>query len=173
MLSRARQIALIATACAAFWLHAPAAGPPGPDLTRPAARADAGETPAVPAPQGMTEIRALFEDYARFHAEKKLDAWQNLFLAEANCISTAADGSVTIRHADVMARAIEEEARSIKTQKISFEDTRIEVHGNAALFAANWTLLHDGKVARRGRAFFSLVKKDGAWRIAALVWHRD
>lgn len=160
MLSRAREIALIATAAAAFWLHAPAAG------------IDAGATPPVP-PQGMTEIRALFEDYARFHAEKKLEAWQNLFLAEANCISTAADGGVTIRHPDVMARAIEEEVRSVKTQKITFDDTRIEVHGNAALFVANWTLTHDGKVARRGRAFFSLVKKDGAWRIASLVWHRD
>lgn len=153
---RARQIALIATAAAAFWLHA----------------ATAGSAP-LPVPQGMTEIRALFDDYVRLHAEKKLDAWQNLFLPEANCISSAADGSVTIRHPDAMARSIEEEARSIKTQKISFDDARIEVYSNAALFVANWTLTHDGKVVRRGRAFFSLVKKDGAWRIASLVWHRD
>jgi hypothetical protein len=147
--------ALLATAAAALWLHA------------------ALWTPAAPAPQAMTEIRAFFELYLKLHAEKKMTEWSELFLPEANCVSTNPDSAVRVLPAAELAKAIVEEAAQLDSQRETFEDTRIEVYGLTAMYSTTWRLFHNNKEVRKGRAFFSLVKKDGAWRIAALVWHRD
>jgi hypothetical protein len=131
--------------------------------------------PQAPSQTGaMTEIRALFAEFLKLHAAKKMDEWRDrMFLAEAVCFRTAADGQVAVFPVAELARTIAEEAKSIDEQHETFEDVRIEVHGNAAHYATSWTLFHNGKVARKGRAFFSLVKKEGAWKIASLVWYRE
>jgi hypothetical protein len=121
----------------------------------------------------MSEIRALFVDYLKVHAANDMEKFRQFFLPEANCVGTSPDGAVRVQTAAQLAARIAEEAKGLKTQHETFEDTRIEVYGNTALYATNWTLFHDGKPVRKGRAFFSLVRKGGAWRIAALVWHRD
>lgn len=151
--------ALIATALAVCWFHLWAAG---------------AEKAARPtAPQAMSEIRSFFAEYLRLHAAREMDKWRELFLPEAVCVSASPDGTVRSYPASELARSIAEEARRLRSQHETFEDTRMEVYGHTALYATNWTLYHDGKPVRKGRAFFSLVKKDGAWRIAALVWQRD
>jgi len=161
--------ALLATAVALLWFH-PLGLPP------PAAAMPPGE-PSTQAPAqigAMTEIRALFAEYLKLHATKKMDEWRDkMFLPEALCVRTAADGKVTVYPVADLARTIAKEAKTLKEQRETFEEVRIEVYGHAAHYATTWTLFHNGKVARKGRAFFSLVKKDGAWRIAALVWYRD
>lgn len=151
--------ALLATLLAAFWLHA--------TLWTTAA------APAAASPQAMTEIRAFFDLYLRLHAEKKMTEWSELFLPEANCISAAPDGSVRVYEAAELAKSIAEDAAKLDSQRETFEDTRIEIHGLTAMYSTTWRLFHNNKEVRKGRAFFSLVKKDGAWKIAALVWHRD
>jgi ketosteroid isomerase-like protein len=134
----------------------------------------AGDAANVPAPpQAMSEIRALFADYLKAHAANDMEKFKEFFLPEANCVSTAPDGAVRVQTIAQLAGRIAEEAKSIKSQHETFNDTRIEVYGNTALYVTNWTLFHDGKPVRHGRAFFSLVRKEGAWRVAALVWHRD
>jgi hypothetical protein len=122
----------------------------------------------------MTEIRALFAEFLKLHAAKKMDEWRDkMFLSEAVCFRTSPDGQVAVFPVAELARTIAEEAKSLDEQHETFEDVRIEVHGNAAQYATSWTLFHNGKVARKGRAFFSLVKKEGAWKIASLVWYRE
>ena len=122
----------------------------------------------------MTEIRALFAEFLKLHAAKKMDEWRDkMFLPEAICVRTSPDGQVAVYPVAELARTIAEEAKSLDEQHEVFENDRIEVHGFAAHYATTWTLFHNGKVARKGRAFFSLVKKEGAWRIASLVWYRD
>ena len=121
----------------------------------------------------MTEIRALFAEFLKLHAAKKMDEWRDkMFLSEAVCFRTSPVGQVTVFPIAELARTIAEEAKSLDEQHEVFEDVRIEVYGNAAHYATTWTLFHNGKVARKGRAFFSLVKKDGAWKIApaGLSW---
>ncbi len=122
----------------------------------------------------MTEIRALFADYLKLHAAKKMDEWRDkMFLPEALCVRAAADGQVSIFPIAELARTIADEAKALDEQHEIFEDVRIEVYGHAAHYAATWTLFHNNKAIRKGRAFFSLVKKDGAWKIASLVWYRE
>ncbi|MBI3485272.1 MAG: nuclear transport factor 2 family protein [Acidobacteria bacterium] len=122
----------------------------------------------------MTEIRALFTEFLKLHAAKKMDEWRDkMFLSEAICVRTSPDGEVAVFPVAELARTIAEEAKSLDEQHEVFEDVRIEVYGNAALYATTWTLFHNGKVARKGRAFFSLVKKEGSWKIASLVWYRE
>jgi hypothetical protein len=72
-----------------------------------------------------------------------------------------------------LAKAIAEEAAQLDSQRETFEDTRIEVYGLTAMYSTTWRLFHNNNEVRKGHAFFSLVRKDGAWKIAALVWHRD
>lgn len=121
----------------------------------------------------MSEIRALFAEYLKLHAAKEMDKWKELFLPEANCVNTLPDGTVNIYTVAQLAQRIADEAKTVNVQQLTFEDTHIEVHGNAAHYSASWILRHDGKIVRQGRSFFSLVKKEGTWRIAAFVWHRD
>jgi hypothetical protein len=131
--------------------------------------------PQAPSQTGaMTEIRALFAEFLKLHAAKKMDEWRDkMFLSEAVCFRTTPDGEVAVFPVAELARTIAEEAKSLDEQHETFEDVRIEVHGNAAHYATSWTLFHNGKIARKGRAFFSLVKKEGAWKIASLVWYRE
>lgn len=161
------RLALLATLLAAVAFHLPALAAPGgrEDAARPFA--------ASPAPQAMSEIRTLFAEYLKLHAAKDMDKWKDLFLPEATAVSSNPEGTVHVYHVAELARSIAEDAKKLQSQHEIFEDTRIEVYGNTALYATNWTLFHDGKAVRKGRAFFSLVKKDGAWRIASLVWHSD
>ena len=129
----------------------------------------------APAQTGaITEIRALFAEYIRLHAAKEMDEWRDkLFLPEAICVQTLSDGKVRVFQIAELAQLIAEEAKSLDEQREAFEDVRIEVYGNAAHYAATWRLFHNGKEAGKGRAFFSLVKKEGAWKIASLVWYRE
>jgi hypothetical protein len=132
-------------------------------------------TAPVPAqPGAMTEIRALFAEYVKLHATKKMDEWRDkMFLPEAICVQTLNDGRVRVFGIADLAQTIADEAKALDEQHETFEDVRIEVYGNAAHYATSWRLFQNGKEARKGRAFFSLVKKEGAWKIAALVWYRE
>ncbi len=122
----------------------------------------------------MTEIRALFAEFLKLHAAKKMDEWRDkMFLPEAVCFRTSPDGQVAVFPIADLARTIAEEAKTLDEQHEVFENERIEVYGHAAHYAVTWTLFHNGKVARKGRAFFSLVKKEAAWKIASLVWYRE
>jgi putative lumazine-binding protein len=122
----------------------------------------------------MTEIRVLFAEYIKLHAAKKIDEWRDrMFLPEAICVQTLNDGKVNVFPIADLAKQIAEEAKALDEQHEVFEDVRIEVYGNAALYATGWRLFQNGKEASKGRAFFSLVKKEGSWRIASLVWYRE
>jgi hypothetical protein len=72
-----------------------------------------------------------------------------------------------------LAKAMAAEAAQRESQRETLADARSEVRGNAALCSSTWRLYHNATESRKGRAFFSPVKKDGGWRIAALVRHRD
>jgi hypothetical protein len=193
--------ALLATALALIWFHPPMLSEGGRSFLSRATSRDSSDINksarsaylsaegvsssqrealpfvALQAPSqtgAMTEIRALFAEFLKLHAAKKMDEWRDrMFLSEAVCFRATPDGQVAIFPVAELARTIAEEAKSLDEQHETFEDVRIEVHGNAAHYATSWTLFHNGKVARKGRAFFSLVKKEGAWKIASLVWYRE
>ena len=150
------QRALLATALLLIWFHPPSHS-------------------QAPAQTGaMTEIRVLFADYIKLHATKKIDEWRDrMFLPEAICVQTLSDGKVNVYQIAELARQVAEDAKSLDEQHEVFEDVRIEVYGNAAQYATGWRLFQNGKEVAKGRAFFSLVKKEGAWRIASLVWYRE
>jgi len=138
-----------------------AAAPPGSSLVSPSADAT------------QAEIEALFTTYLRLHAAKDMKAWQGLFLPEAIAVRTGSDGVVNIYPIAELARSIAETARTLDSQHETFEDTRIETYGDTAVYSTRWKLFHNQQFVRQGRAFFSLIKKDGRWRIASLVWYRD
>ncbi len=119
------------------------------------------------------EIEELFALYLRLHAAKDMEAWRGLFLPEAIAVRTGSDGVVNLYPIAELARSIAETARTLDSQHETFEDTRIEVYGDTALYSTRWKLFHNQQFIRQGRAFFSLIKKDGRWWIASLVWYRD
>ena len=78
----------------------------------------------------MTEIRALFADYIKLHAAKKIDEWRDrLFLPEAIAVQTLSDGKVNVFQIADLARQVAEDAKSFDEQHEVFEDVRIEVYG--------------------------------------------
>ncbi len=124
-------------------------------------------------PRAATEqIRSLFDEYLRLHAAKDMDGWLKTFLPEAVCVRTGDDGKVIVYRAAELAASIAEEAKKLESQHESFEDVRIEADGDAAVYSTLWRLFHNGKEMRRGRAYFTLARKDGHWKIASLVWYR-
>lgn len=177
--------ALLATLLALIWFHSASLFVVPSEARNPSPAAPASTSPfftssfhpdkQAPSQTGaMTEIRALFAEFLRLHAAKKMDEWRDkMFLPEAVCFRTSADGQVAVFPVAELARTITEEAKSLDEQHEVFESERIEIYGNAAHYATTWTLFHNGKVVRKGRAFFSLVKKEGAWKIASLVWYRE
>ena len=123
--------------------------------------------------KAVAEIRAFFDEYLRLHAAKDMPAWQALFLPEAVCVRTADDGKVIIYRPADLAQSIAEEAAKLESQHETLEDVRIEVEGDAGAYSTLWKLYQNGEWVRQGRAWYSLVRKDGKWRIAALVWYRQ
>ena len=68
---------------------------------------------------------------------------------------------------------IAEEAVKLDSQHETFEDIAIDVEGDAASYAGTWRLFHNGKELRVGRAWYTIVRRDGKWLIASLVWYRE
>lgn len=118
-------------------------------------------------------IRDLFAEYLRLHAAKEMDAWQRLFLPEAICARTGSDGIARVYPIAELASGIAEDAKRLASQHETFEDVRIEVHRDAAVYSTRYSLFHDGRKIQQGRAFFSLILREGRWSIASLVWYRD
>ena len=129
--------------------------------------------PSSFAASSQVEIEELFAVYLRLHAAKDMEAWRGLFLPEAIAVRTGSDGVVNIYPIAELARSIAETARTLDSQHETFEDTRIEIYGDTAVYSTRWKLFHNQQFLRQGRAFFSLIKKDGRWWIASLVWYRD
>ena len=138
-----------------------AAAPPGSSLVWPSGDAT------------QAEVEALFTTYLRLHAAKDMKAWQELFLPEAIAVRTGSDGVVNIYPIAELARSIAETARTLDSQHETFEDTRIETYGDTAVYSTRWKLFHNRQFVRQGRAFFSLIRQEGRWRIVSLVWYRD
>ena len=147
----------------------------GAGLPRPSAqstRAHQSPTASATGPTAsLAEIRAFFGEYLRLHEQKDMAAWPKLFLDGATIVRTGSDARV-IRYtpADLAAR-IATEAAKLDSQHETFEDIRIEADGAAAMYSTHWKLFHNGALVSEGRAWFSLVRDAGQWRIASLVWY--
>jgi ketosteroid isomerase-like protein len=122
--------------------------------------------------KSQAEIRAFFDEYLRLHAAPDMDAWVKLFLPEAIAVRTADDGKVIVYRAAELAASIAEEAKKLDSQHETFEDVRMDIEGDAAVYSALWRLYHNGREIRHGRAWFLLARKDQQWRISALTWYR-
>ena len=122
--------------------------------------------------ESVAQIRAFLDDYLRLHAAKDMDAWVKAFLPEAVIVRTADDGKVITYKPGELASSIADEAKKLDSQHETFEDITIDVEGDAASYAGTWRLFHNGKEMRQGRAWFTLVRRDGHWLIASLAWYR-
>ena len=129
--------------------------------------------PAVAA-DAQAEIRVLFAEYLRLHAAKEMLAWKDLFLPEALCVRTGADGRVEVyTNIREFAAGIAETAKTLQSQHETFEEVKIAVDGDAGTYATLYSLYHNGKKLQQGRAYFSLLRREGKWLIAALVWYKQ
>lgn len=162
-------LAVIATCLALAAFH-PAPAAPTQSATPARARQAATASATGPA-ASHAEIRAFFDEYLRLHEQKDMAAWPKLFLDGATIVRTGSDTRV-LRYspADLAAR-IAAEAAKLDSQHETFEDIRIEADGHAAMYSTHWKLFHNGALVREGRAWFSLVRDAGRWRIASLVWY--
>ena len=122
--------------------------------------------------KAVAEIRAFMDEYLRLHAAKDMANWVKTFLPEATIVRTADDGKVIAYKPAELAKSIADEAAKLESQHETFEDIVIDVEGDAASYAGTWRLFHNGKELRDGRAFYTMVKRDGKWLIASLVWYR-
>lgn len=154
----------------------PASSRPGLNVashqqSNPAWKVDPPKSPKGPA-KSVAEIRAFMEDYLRLHAAKDMPNWVKTFLPEATIVRTADDGKVIAYKPAELAKSIGDEAQKLESQHETFEDVAIDVEGAAASFGGTWRLFHNGKELRQGRAWYTLVRRDGKWLIASLVWYR-
>ncbi len=134
---------------------------------------EGGGDSGAPADAAQAQIETLFADYLRLHAAKDMDGWQALFLPEAIAVEVEREGAPAVYPIAELARSIAEYGRTIGSQHETLEQVGIDTHGGAGAYAARYTLFIDGQNVQSGRAFFSLVRRDGLWRIAALVWQVD
>ncbi len=139
--------------------------------SKPAWKQDAPKSTKGPA-KSVAEIRAFMDDYLRLHAAKDMANWVKFFLPEASIVRTADDGKVITYKPAELAKSIADEAVKLDSQHETFEDIAIDVEGDAASYAGTWRLFHNGKELRDGRAWYTLVRRDGKWLIASLVWYR-
>ncbi len=120
------------------------------------------------------EVRALFAEYLRLHAAKDMSAWAGLFLPEAICVRTGNDRRVeTYTNIKEFAAGIAESAKALKEQHETFDQINVDVNGDAGSYATTYSLFHDGKKIQQGRVYFNVVRKDGRWRIASMVWYKQ
>ncbi|GEM_PF-6533272 len=161
---------VLLAACATCFLAA-AFQQPAHTQARPAWKQDSPRMTKGPR-ESVEQIRSFMDEYLRLHAAKGMDGWVKLFLPGASIVRTADDGKVISYKADELAASITEEAKKLESQHETFEDISIDVEGDAASYAATWRLFHNGKEIRRGRAWYTLVRRDGQWGIAALAWYR-
>lgn len=138
---------------------------------KPAWKQEAPKAVKGPA-KSVAEIRAFMDEYLRLHAAKDMGAWVKTFLPEATIVRTADDGKVLLYKPADLAKSIAEEAAKLESQHETFEDISIDVEGDAASYAGTWRLFHNGKELRDGRAWYTMVRRDGKWLIASLVWYR-
>ena len=136
-------------------------------------RGGGGGDSGPPADAAQAQIETLFADYLRLHAAKDMTGWQALFLPEAIAVEVERDEAPAVYPIADLARSIAEYGRTIGSQHETLEQVSIDTHGGAGACAARYTLYIDGENVQSGRAFFSLVRRDGLWRIAALVWQVD
>ncbi len=124
------------------------------------------------AAKAVAEIRAFMDEYLRLHAAKDMANWVKTFLPEAAIVRTADDGKVITYKPAELAKSIADEATKLESQHETFEDIAIDVEGDAASYAGTWRLFHNGKELRDGRAWYTMVRREGKWQIASLVWYR-
>ncbi len=125
------------------------------------------------AKKAVREICALFDAYQREHgAGGSMRGYAKLFMPGAIAVRTADDGKVMTFTAAQLARDIAAEAKRLDSQHVTYDDVWIDVDGDAAGVAATWHLFHNGTKVRDGRAYYSLVRQRGKWRIASLIWYR-
>jgi ketosteroid isomerase-like protein len=159
-------LASCATCLFALAFHLPALAQGKPAWKQDSPRMTKGSRESV------DQIRALLDEYLRLHAAKDMTAWAKMFLPEAAIVRTADDGKVITYKPAELAASIAEEARKLDSQHETFEDITIDVEGDAASYAGTWRLFHNGKEVRQGRAWYTLVRRDGHWLIASLAWYR-
>ena len=145
---------------------------------RPAGEIAPAELPAADpalgeASKAEAEILELFDVYLRLHAEKKMDEWNALFIPEAIGVEVERDGTSSTFPVTELARSIAGYGKTIRSQRETLDQVRIETHGGAGTYAARYTLFINGENVQTGRAFFPLIRKDGRWKIAGLVWQVD
>jgi len=138
---------------------------------RPAWKQETPKSAKGPA-KSIAEIRAFMDEYLRLHAAKDTARWVKTFLPEATIVRTADDGKVITYKPAELAKSIGDEAQKLESQHETFEDISIDVEGDAASYAGTWRLFHNGKELRDGRAWYTMVRRDGKWQIASLVWYR-
>lgn len=139
--------------------------------TKPAWKQEAPKSTKGPA-KSIAEIRAFMDEYLRLHAAKDMANWVKTFLPEVTIVRTADDGQVITYKPAELAKSIGDEAVKLESQHETFEDIAIDVEGDAASYAGTWRLFHNGKELRDGRAWYTLIRRDGKWLIASLVWYR-
>ena len=163
-------LAVVATCALAAAFQQPA-GAQSSLAAKPAWRQEPTKVAKGPA-KSVAEIRAFMDDYLRMHAAKDMTNWVKTFLPEATIVRTADDGQVILYTPAQLAKSIADEAVKLDSQHETFEDIVIDVEGDAASYGGTWRLFHNGKELRNGRAWYTLVKRNGKWVIASLVWYR-
>jgi hypothetical protein len=163
---------------AALWVMALSAAALIAACGKPAGQISPAELPEadpalLEASRAEGDVHELFDVYLKAHAEKRMDDWLALFLPGAVAVEVETDGSSSSFTVAELARSISESAKTTRSQRETLAQVRIETHGGAGTYAARYTLFIDDENVQTGRAFFSLVKKDGKWRIAGLVWQVD
>jgi dihydroorotase/N-acyl-D-amino-acid deacylase len=117
----------------------------------------------------VTPVRRIVDDYVELYRKDSLARWRELFLPTFTATSPAASGGVTVRTLDEFYDA---QARGFATatdMSETLDGVVIERSGRIATARAGFAF-HQNGTSRRGRLVLTLVEREGAWKIAALLF---
>ncbi len=146
-------------------------------LILPALLVLAGCRPALPPPPppdpAVAEVRAFLENYFAVWSANNMEAYGSLFAPEAT-VQVAGKGS-TLRSLPLGpfldGQRAAQAARQMSEAPLSV-DVRPSPDGRAAQATVRWRLV-DGERSETGWDHFTLLRRDGGWRIVHLLFYQE
>lgn len=122
-----------------------------------------------PATAGDDALRRVVDDYVGLYRKDTLAEWRALFLPTFTSTSTNSDGTVTVRSLDEF---YDSQARGFARAKEMSETLEHVVIARSGRLATAWAdfVFHQDGTSRQGRLVLTLVRTEGNWRIASLLF---
>lgn len=134
----------------------------------------AGCRPALPPPPdpAVAEVRAFLENYFAVWSVNNMDAYGSLFAPEATVHAGKGSTLLSLPLGPFLdGQRAAQAVRRMSEAPLSI-DVRPSPDGRAAQATVRWRLV-DGERSETGWDHFTLLRRDGGWRIVHLLFYQE